>query len=617
MEKVKTPTLVLSKVDDNPQTSFFRGYRQFWRFLKPYVWLAFLGLLLTIPVGALDAVMTGFLKPFMDKVMVGQDRQFASMVPFYIIAFTVVQGLLLYFSALINGYVGGKISLDIKAALYKKLLSMSTAFYDLNSSGSVIYRFSTDAETASSGLITNIRLFLTKFFSSLSLICVLLYNSWQLSVLAIGVLVCLILPMSIVRKRIKKIISKSMKQNTRVVTIYNETSEGSRVIKSFCLKDLMYSRFMEVMRYLFSMNIKLVRDTNWLAPAMHLITAFGVAGVLYFGMHLILTGVITSGAFVAFLAALIMLYTPIKSIGNNFINVQQALLALDRIYQVLDEHSFEEQKQGETLDHIDDLEFDNVRFGYTSEKEILKGISFNVKRGTKVALVGNSGGGKTTVCALIPRLYNPDSGRILINGTDITRYALESLRSKIAVVFQDNFLFEGSIRENLMCAREGITENDLEKAVDDACLTEFIATLPQGLETQIGERGLRLSGGQKQRIAIARAILKDAPLVILDEATSALDNKSEKVVQQALDTLMKGRTTIVIAHRLSTIMDADEILVVNDGEIAERGTHKKLLAKNGAYALLYRSQFQNIHHSEKTDASDVKEADLAGSKSQN
>lgn len=606
MEKVKTPTLVLSKVDDNPQTSFFRGYRQFWRFLKPYVWLALLGLLLTIPVGALDAVMTGFLKPFMDKVMVGQDRQFASMVPFYIIAFTVIQGLLLYFSALINGYVGGKISLDIKAALYKKLLSMSTAFYDLNSSGSVIYRFSTDAETASSGLITNIRLFLTKFFSSLSLICVLLYNSWQLSVLAIGVLVCLILPMSIVRKRIKKIISKSMKQNTRVVTIYNETSEGSRVIKSFCLKDLMYERFMEVMRYLFSMNIKLVRDTNWLAPAMHLITAFGVAGVLYFGMHLILTGVITSGAFVAFLAALIMLYTPIKSIGNNFINVQQALLALDRIYQVLDEHSFEEQKQGVALEHIDDLDFDKVRFGYTSEKEILKGISFKLKRGTKVALVGNSGGGKTTVCALIPRLYNPDSGRILINGIDIRDYALDSLRSRIAVVFQDNFLFEGSIRENLMCAREGITDHDLKKAVDEACLTEFIGTLPQGLETQIGEKGLRLSGGQRQRIAIARAILKDAPLVILDEATSALDNKSEKVVQRALDTLMKGRTTIVIAHRLSTIMDADEILVINDGEIAERGTHKDLLAKDGAYALLYRSQFQNIHHSEKTDANEDK-----------
>lgn len=589
--------LILSKVDENPSTSFLRGYRQFWRFLRPYALLALLGLLLTIPVGALDAVMTGFLKPFMDKVMVGQDKEFASMVPFYIIAFTVVQGLLLYFSALVNGYVGGKIALDIKASLYKKLLSMDTAFYDSNSSGSVIYRFSSDADAASSGLITNIRLFLTKFFSSLSLVCVLLYNSWQLSVLAIGVLVCLVLPMSVVRKRIKKIISKSMKQNTRVMTIYNETTEGNRVIKSFCLKELMYSRFMEVMGYLFSMNIKLVRDTNWLAPAMHLITAAGVAGVLYFGMHLILTGVITSGAFVAFLAALIMLYTPIKSIGNNFINVQQALLALDRIYQILDVHSYEEDKEGKALSGIGEVKFDDVRFGYTDDREILKGVSFNVRRGTKVALVGNSGGGKTTACALIPRLYDPDSGRITIDGTDIRDFALDSLRSKIAVVFQDNFLFEGSIRENLRCAREGVTEDEMRKAVSEACLDEFIASLPEGLDTQIGERGLRLSGGQKQRLAIARAILKDAPLVILDEATSALDNKSEKVVQEALDTLMRGRTTIVIAHRLSTIMDSDEILVLNDGVVAERGTHAQLLAKGGIYSGLYRSQFQNTRAS--------------------
>jgi len=354
---------------------------------------------------------------------------------------------------------------------------------------------------------------------------------------------------------------------------------------------------MEVMGYLFSMNIKLVRDTNWLAPAMHLITAAGVAGVLYFGMHLILTGVITSGAFVAFLAALIMLYTPIKSIGNNFINVQQALLALDRIYQILDVHSYEEDKEGKALSGIGEVKFEDVRFGYTDDREILKGVSFNVRRGTKVALVGNSGGGKTTACALIPRLYDPDSGRITIDGTDIRDFALDSLRSKIAVVFQDNFLFEGTIRENLRCARENVTDDEMRKAVSEACLDEFIATLPEGLDTQIGERGLRLSGGQKQRLAIARAILKDAPLVILDEATSALDNKSEKVVQKALDTLMRGRTTIVIAHRLSTIMDSDEILVLNDGVVAERGTHAQLLAKGGIYSGLYRSQFQNTRAS--------------------
>ena len=591
----KTP-LILSEVSDNPVTSFRRGYAQFWRFLKPYALWALLGILLTIPIGALDAVMTAFLKPFMDKVMVGQDQQFASMVPFYIIAFTVVQGLLLYFAALINGWVGGKIAVDIKQALYKKLLSMDTAFFDANSSGSVLFRFSSDADTASGGLITNIKLFLTKFFSSLSLVCVLLYKSWQLSILAIGVLLVLVLPMSVVRKRIKKIISQSMKKSTKVATLYNETAEGSRVIKSFNLRERMYRRFSATMDFLFRMNIKMVRDTNWLAPSMHLITALGVAGVLYFGMHLILTGVITSGAFVAFLAALIMLYTPIKSIGNNYINVQQALLALDRIYQILNTSSFEEHAQSDKqLKAIKyGIAFDSVRFGYSAGREILKGVSFEVKVGTKVALVGNSGGGKTTVCSLIPRLYDPDSGSVTIDGQDLRALDLKSLRSQVAVVFQDNFLFEGTVRENLLCGREGASEDELLRAVHDACLDEFVKRLPEGLDTQIGERGLRLSGGQRQRLAIARAILKDAPLVILDEATSALDNRSEKVVQKALDTLMRGRTTIVIAHRLSTIMDADEILVINDGAVAERGTHAALMQKDGAYAALYRSQFARV-----------------------
>ena len=294
-----------------------------------------------------------------------------------------------------------------------------------------------------------------------------------------------------------------------------------------------------------------------------------------------------------------MLYTPIKSIGNNYISVQQALLALDRIYQLLKEHSYENEDdsaKSKLLDIKEEINFKDVRFSYTNEREILKGVNFKVEVGTKVALVGNSGGGKTTVCSLIPRLYEIDSGVISIDGHDITEFSLDSLRSKVAMVFQDNFLFEGTIRQNLMYGRMDATEEEMNHAIKSAYLDDFVYNLPHGLDTLIGERGLLLSGGQKQRLAIARAILKNAPLVILDEATSALDNKSEKVVQKALDKLMEGRTTIVIAHRLSTVMDADKILVINDGHIVEEGTHQELLDLNGAYAMLYNSQFNKTHN---------------------
>ena len=489
--------------------------------------------------------------------------------------------------------------MDVKLKLYKKLINMETSFYNANNSGSVIYRFASDPDLATSGLINNIRLFLTKLFSSLSLVVVLVYNSWQLSIVAVGVLFLLFIPMQIVRKRVKQIVNRTVGASAKVMTLYNETSQGNREIKSFNLKSQMVKHFDETMTYLFRLNMKIVRDTNWLAPVMHLITACGVAGVLYFGLHLIMIGEITSGGFVAFLAALIMLYTPIKSIGNNYISVQQALLALDRIYQLLKEHSYEnadDSAKSKLLDIKEEINFKDVRFSYTNEREILKGVNFKVEVGTKVALVGNSGGGKTTVCSLIPRLYEIDSGVISIDGHDITEFSLDSLRSKVAMVFQDNFLFEGTIRQNLMYGRMDATEEEMNHAIKSAYLDDFVYNLPHGLDTLIGERGLLLSGGQKQRLAIARAILKNAPLVILDEATSALDNKSEKVVQKALDKLMEGRTTIVIAHRLSTVMDADKILVINDGHIVEEGTHQELLDLNGAYAMLYNSQFNKTHN---------------------
>lgn len=595
----KHPAQRLDVIIEQGSLSPLAGLKKFWPFLKPYIFLTILGVLLTIPVGGLDAAVASFLKPFMDNVMVDKNTEFALKVPFIIIGFTLVQGICIYTSNIVNTYVGARISTDLKLALYKKLLVSESVFFDKNTSGIVLLRFCNDADSATTGLITNVKLFLSKFWSSLGLLAVLLWNSWQLSFIALGVLILLVIPMKIARKKVMKIMSKNVEAQTKINTTYVETYSGIKIIKSFNLIKTMYEKFHREVEDIFKFSMKMTRDTNWLSPAMHLVTACGVAGVLYYGMYLITTGVITSGTFVAFLAALIMLYTPIKSIGNNYVGLQTALLALERIYVILDTPSFE-ANDGEGKKELKaiskEIKFNHVNFSYDGQRMILKDVNLSVPVGKKVALVGNSGGGKSTVCSLIPRLYELDSGSITVDGTDISEFTLSSLRDKISMVFQDNFLFDGTVRQNLMYGKADATDEEINRAIKSAYLDEFVQKLPKGIDTLIGERGLLLSGGQKQRLAIARAILKNAPIVILDEATSALDNKSEKVVQRALDKLMEGRTTIVIAHRLSTVMDADKILVINDGHVVEEGTHNDLLEKNGSYAVLYRSQFSKSHH---------------------
>lgn len=583
---------------DTSQISIYKGYVLMWPFIKKYLWLTILGIILTIPVGTLDAFIALFLKPFMDNVMVEKQEELASNVPFIIVGFVIVQGIFIYTSTLVNSYVAGKVTLDLKRRLYVKLLNMDCKFFDTNDSGMVIFRFYNDAEMATNGLINNFKLFLTKFLSTLSLVCVLIYNSWQLSCAAIGVLLFLIIPLRIVRKKINIIMKKTVMEGAFILTLYNETSAGNRIIRSFTLEDIMMSKFKYSARFLFGMGMKMVRDTNWLSPMMHVVSAIGVAIVIWFGGHLIVTQQISSGTFVSFLAALIMLYTPLKSIGNNYVQIQTSILAVERIYEILNHKTMSESeensgKEFKELKEINSsIEFNNVSFGYNADKLVLDKINFKINKGQKVALVGNSGGGKTTVCSLIPRLYEINSGEILIDGEDIRNYSLSSLRNNISVVFQDNFLFTGTIRQNILMGNPNATEEDLQEACKNACLDEFLQKLPRGVDTPIGEKGILLSGGQKQRVAIARAFIKNAPLVILDEATSALDNKSEKIVQEALDNLMKNKTVIVIAHRLSTIIDSDRIMVINDGQIVETGTHDELLASEGAYAALYKSQFK-------------------------
>ena len=565
-----------------------------WPFIKPYWFRALLGVLLTIPVGALDGVVAMFLKPFMDKVMVEKQMHFSNMIPFLIVGFTFVQGVLIYASNYLNTWVAQKITIGVKRKLYAKLLSMDTAYFDATNSGTVLFRFSGDADTASTALVSNTKQFLSKTFSSIALVGVMFYNSWQLSLIAVAVLGGFIYPMSLVRKKLKEIIKRSVTNASDVMTTYNETFAGNKTIRSFTLENFFVHRFHHITDISFGLAMKKVKNTNWLSPLMHVIMSIGIALVLWVGSYFIVSGKITSGNFVAFIAALMMLYTPLKSVGNNYIEIQNSFLAIDRIFEIFDwQPAIKDAPTPKTLTSIQKgITFDHVHFEYVPGREVLHDINLEIPVGNTIALVGNSGGGKTTISALIPRLYEVSKGAIKIDGSDIKNISQKSLRQQIAMVFQDNFLFSGTIRENILLGNEKADEQTIWAALKNACLDEFVKELPQGLETEIGERGILLSGGQKQRLAIARAFVKNAPVVILDEATSALDNKSERVVQEALDNLMKNRTVIVIAHRLSTVQNADKIVVINDGLIVESGKHEELLKLNGAYASLYSMQFK-------------------------
>lgn len=339
----------------------------------------------------------------------------------------------------------------------------------------------------------------------------------------------------------------------------------------------------------------MVQKTAWLTPMMHVMSAIGVGAVIGYGSYLIVNGTITSGNFVSFITALIMLYNPIKNIGKSVNAVQVSFLAIERISEILEvQPEIQNKEKAQELKEVKkEIKFKDVYFEYEKDVPVLKNINLNIKAGTTVALVGNSGGGKSTIVNLLPRFYDIKSGEISIDGKNIQDLTLESLREQIAVVFQDNFLFGGTIRDNLLVGNPNATEEELHKAIKMACLDEFVAEQEKGLDTDIGERGTLLSGGQRQRLSIARAFVKNAPIVVLDEATSALDNKSEAVVQKAIENLMKERTVFVIAHRLSTIQNADMIVVINDGQVVEKGTHQELLEKeNGAYKALYTAQFK-------------------------
>ncbi len=571
-----------------------RAYQKLYPYIKPYRWRMVLALCVTLPVGLLDGACAWALKPYMDVILLADSQGLSFFFPLLLAAAIILQGVLNYVSNYLNIWVGQKIAIDLKQSLLKKLLYCDTAFFDRSTSGDIIFRYHNDADMACSGLLTHIRFSIIRTTSSLALIGVLFYNSAILASVALAVLLIAVYPLTTIRKKLKEAFEKSIVASSTLLTRFSEVSNGNRVISTYNLQEQTIGQMNTVMQSCFKVNVDAAQRTASVSIFMHAIVALGIAATLWLQGYLIATDRLTPGNFVSFIAALIMLYTPVKGLGNNAAAISLAAMALERVFEKMEAEPLIHSKPDavEVDSFRTAIRYDKVFFSYLPGQPVLQGIDLEIKRGQKVAFVGHSGGGKTTLTSLLPRLYDVTSGKITLDGVDIRDIALSSLRNLMSIVLQDSFLFSGTILDNITLGKEGASREEAMEAARAACLEEFITSLPLGLDTEIGERGILLSGGQKQRVAIARAFIRNSPIVILDEATSSLDNTSEAMVQQAIENLMHDRTILIIAHRLTTVIHADIIMVMSEGNIVESGTHAELFAnESGIYRSLYENQF--------------------------
>jgi len=567
-------------------------YLRLLKFLKPY-WTKLLFAMIFMSLVAATNGLTAFIvKPVLDKIFFEKNASMLYLIPFGVILLYLFKGVFEYLQAYLMGYVGQKVITDIRNLIFVCLQKQPLSFFDKTPTGVSISRIMNDVTLIQGTVSEAFTAILKDAFTIVGLIFVVLYRDWKLAIIAFIVLPFATYPIVAFGKKLRKISTKTQKSIARLTNFLHETITGQRIVKAFSMEEYENRRFQEENETLFLINLKRYKVRALSHPIMEVLGGIAIGIIIWYGGREVISGSSTPGNFFSFTAALLMLYEPIKRLNKENHNIQQGLAASQRVFEIIDrEPEILEKQDAIELKNVQGIiEFKNVFFKY-EDRMILKNINLKINKNEVVAVVGESGVGKTTLVNLIPRFYDVTTGSAAVDDIDIRDVTLSSLRKNIALVTQDVILFNDSIKNNIAYGLEQNKEM-LEMAANMAYAHDFIIRLSKGYDTIVGEKGIRLSGGQKQRIAIARALYKNAPVLILDEATSSLDVASEAEVQKALENLMKGRTTIIIAHRLSTVMNANRIVVLEEGTIVQEGTHRELIDIDGPYKKLYELQFR-------------------------
>jgi len=570
-------------------------YRRMLTYVRPYATRLLFAMLLMVGVSALNGSTAFLVKPILDDIFIRKDAARLAWFPLLVLVIYVTRGFLEFSQSYLMSGAGQRVVRDIRDHLYRHMQSLSLSFYMRHPTGVLMSRVLNDVGLMQNAITDAVTGLIKDIFTAVFLVFVVFYRDWKLALVALVAFPLAFWPIARFGRKLRRTSTLAQEITGGLTSHLQETISGAKLVKSFGAEGFEVGRFAARNQELFRLSMKVVKVQAMVSPLSEMFAGIGAAAVIYYGGYSVVKGSSTPGSFFSFLTALFMLYAPVKGLSRINNVIQQGIAAGSRVFDVID--TLPEVREKENAVELPpvrkEIAFDRVDFRYAAEGEtVLRELDFRVPAGTLVAIVGSSGAGKTTLVDLLPRFYDPQGGAIRFDGVDIRDATLASLRAQIAIVGQHTVLFNDTVRNNIAYGMPDAPAEKVAEAARRANAHGFIERMPAGYDTVVGEQGLRLSGGERQRLAIARAILKDAPVLILDEATSALDSESERIVQEALDTLMRGRTTFVIAHRLSTVRNADVILVIEGGRIVERGRHEDLLSRESRYRTFYLKQFE-------------------------
>ncbi len=571
-----------------------KNYMRLLAYIKPYTKRLALAVVCIIMAAGANLYLPWIIKDMIDDVLMSKDMVMLNLIAAGILVVMFTRGVFYYGQSYLVSYVGQRVIIDVRSVLFRKFQRMPLSYYDKQQTGTVMSYITNDVAVMQSAIVDNLIELVTEGSILIGSLAMMIYLDWKLSLLTLMTIPLVGFAMKIFGRKLKRSSTVIQERVAEITSLLQESISAIRVVKSFVRESYEIKRFEEQNWRNFQAAMKNVKLSSLLTPTVEFLAAIAVTFIVWFGGYEVVNEVITAGELVAFLTYAVNLANPVKRLSRVYAAIQKAMAAAERVFDIMDlDEKITDVPGAKPLPPIKGkVEFKDITFSYKEGQPALQHISLKAEPGQMIALVGPSGSGKSTIANLIPRFYDVDSGVITIDDHDIRQVTADSLREQIGLVPQETMLFSTSVMENIRYGRLEATDEEVIEAAKAANAEEFIKELPEGYDTKLGERGLNLSGGQRQRLAIARAILKNPRVLILDEATSALDTESEKIVQDALDNLMVGRTSFVIAHRLSTIFNADQIFVVENGHLREHGTHEELLAAGGLYSNLYNIQFR-------------------------